>query len=654
LVKKCKDVFGNENTSDLVKNFTVDTTAPSVDDYTVNGNKSITITFNEELDAANPASYAVTRVSDGEEIPFSVSLDDSMTSVVLTFDSPLDDAVYQLSIINYKDVAGNSNSFVLNFTVDTTAPSVDDYTVNGNKSITITFNEELDAANPASYAVTRVSDGEEIPFSVSLDDSKTSVVLTFDSPLDDAVYQLSIINYKDVAGNSNSSVLNFTVNTDAPSVTQIIVNRNESITITFNEELNRTIAANEGTFTVKRLPDGEEIPLSVSIDESGTSVELIFENKLEDYTSYRLIVREPMDTSGNINTSKCIYSFETLEYTPPEIINDPENDQDCCTIPENGDIIIVFSEAMNEAQMTAKSNYQVSLDGGESYKDPGDNDTITKINESTIRIHFEEFKGTTDINPYVKIALIEDLAGNKLESNGEDDAYIVEDIQPENVYFDTVDLIAKNKIKVVFNKKMVNVSGDVLAIESTTPGSIYVTECESSTVNSDGKTEAIFILSTDLTTDAKDEAGTWVAIYTGDDPSAETEWGSKLEPSSYYGMLNDKTPPEIVKIIADEDLAYLQDSSGFVPMGTIGTITIYFSEAIESDLAASTFNADGFTITNKKVSDNRMAVILSVEAMYDTPILTTVTVSGINDICGNALVPDSTGTVTLENTNRLQ
>ncbi len=226
--------------------------------------------------------------------------------------------------------------------------------------------------------------------------------------------------------------------TDAPVVSQIILNKNEGITIKFNERLNTATATNPDNYVVKKASDNEseKVSLLASIDSSGKTVELEFGTLLEDFTDYQLVIKKYKDVYGNNNASEYIYPFTTLEYIYPEVITDPENDLHCFSVPEEGLIFITYSEAMNEEQMFNKENYQVSLDGGLTYKDLGDNDIIDSIDEQsewgerTVKICFNEFRGTTDINPYVKIASITDLAGNKLYDS--DEPFIVEDIEPKN------------------------------------------------------------------------------------------------------------------------------------------------------------------------------------------------------------------------------
>ena len=346
----------------------------------------------------------------------------------------------------------------------------------------------------------------------------------------------------------------------------------------------------------------------------------------------------------------------------PTVLDDPESDEHCFAIAEKGKIFIIYSEPMNQAQMLDRNNYMLSIDDGITYMELDNDDKITKVNDRTIQIYVKELEAKNDltIRPYVKIAPIMDLAGKRL--NNDIDPYTVSSIGPENVYIEQAQLIAKNKIKLVFNKKMGSISENDFVINSTTQNAVFITDCESTTENADGKTETIFILNSNLGTDATDEAGDWVSLSIGNDPASESEWGGKLK-ASYYGMIDDKIAPEIVmwdhdynvetnsiaKVTIGGDIADPQKygNNFTVSKDTTGTITIYFSEEIKGlTLTECPFIVDGFTITDITAEEN--TVILTVKADADnTSVMTTVTQeSVIYDNSNNAFAPGSTWTVT--------
>jgi len=430
-----------------------------------------------------------------------------------------------------------------------------------------------------------------------------------------------------------------------PGVVSCIVDKDESLKITFNKELDLEVANDPTNYAVKKLSDNQEIPLSAVTDASMRSVDLTFSYKLEDNTDYQLSVKKCKDLSGNVNASAYTYNFTTLDYKNPTIIDDPEIEPHCFAISETGEIFIIYSEAMNEGQMLDKANYQVSIAQGADYTDLGANDTVTKVNDRTVKLCFQQFK-ESNVNPYVKVASIMDLAGKRLY-----DAvvpYTVENIGAENVHIEGAQLIEKNKIKIIFNKQMGTVSGsDIELTNLTTPGSISVESCEANTVNSEGKTEVVLILDHGLATDVTDAAGAMIGISTIADSLSQSQWGGKLRSQFAIG-LEDKTAPEIVMWNQDNDDSTLAKDAA-------ATVTLLFSEDMkESSLTLQTFQVAGFTITNITAPAGTKSIILAVQANADnTPIRTAVTQTlEIYDVAGNTLlpVPGSTWTVTLEDT----
>jgi hypothetical protein len=453
--------------------------------------------------------------------------------------------------------------------------------------------------------------------------------------------------------------MGYTVPDYRTSISQLAETKGSKVNATLTGDLTRDAAVGimYGALTVEKA-SGK----TVIADIVGDNVDLMAKAE-------KLGLIEPETISGQGSGSKSESSGGgSLDYTNPEVIYDPEIDERCFAISEKGRIFIIYSEAMNEAQMLDKGNYQVSIDGSDTYKNLGDDDTITKVNDRKVQIYVKELEDKNDstITPYVKIAPIMDLAGNRLY--GSVDSYTVEGIEPENVIIEDAQLIAMDKIKLVFNMKMASVDYKDIELttytETTTSSSIKILSCEPATVNSDGKTEVVLILDKNLSTDGRDEAGNEIFITTIDAPSSEAESGSKLR---YYSInLCDKVSPEIVKwdhdndvstydiakVIAGGDLANPQiyGNDYTVPNNTTGNITIYYSEDINESELEGKFVVDGFEINNITAPAGTKTVILEVMANADnTPVKTTVTqVSEIYDTAYNAFVPGSTLSVMLE------
>lgn len=246
---------------------------------------------------------------------------------------------------------------------------------------------------------------------------------------------------------------------------------------------------------------------------------------------------------------------------------------------------------------------------------------------------------------------IQDYAGYKVFKVGHTFNYVKDTSVPVSVSIEEAHLIAKNEIKLLFNTKMESIYvTDIELATSTTSSSIKVLSCKSTTVNSYGKTETVLILDKDLPTDARDEQGNEIFITISDNPSSESESGSRLEPN-FRKILDDKTPPEIVMWDHDDD-----ESTGDIPkvvadIGSTGIIRLFFSEDIDyKNLSLSTFNVYGFKV-NSITHDEPKTVTLEVEAEGNPPAKITVTRDlAIFDVAGNELTDDSTWVIMLDNT----
>ncbi len=450
------------------------------------------------------------------------------------------------------------------------------------------------------------------------------------------------------------------VDTTAPVVTQCIVNKDEGIQILFDEKLDRASATNPDNYEVINLSGNQDIFFGASLDASGKVVELRFENKLIDNTTYRIVIKNYKDVYGNKNTAEYSNTLTVSDYKNPEILLG-----DCFAVNKNGTIFISFSEPMNEYQMLDKANYRVKVD---EWADLGDNDTLTKIDSRTVQIYVKALKDANDSSPApsVMVAPIMDLANKRL--NGSADAVEIPGIGASQINFKSIELIAKNKIKIEFSTQMDSiVDSDIIicSYNGDALPSLQIASRESTTVNAGGRTEVIYVLNGNLTTDGCGPDGFPITVKSSEAPASTSKWGSTLEPGLFI-LPKDKIAPEVVlwdhdssaatadipQVIGSGDIA---NSAGeTVAADTTGTITIYFSEDIkQSNLALTTFNVSGFTITAIAAPTDSKTVVLTIQATVDnTSVHTTVTqVEAVYDKASpsNALSPAGTPwAVTLE------
>lgn len=237
----------------------------------------------------------------------------------------------------------------------------------------------------------------------------------------------------------------------APVFTYGSFNKDVSITLTFDEELDKKVALDTDNYKIKKVKDNTDIAFSIEIDDTTINgrrkVTLLPDPKLDDNTEYQVFIKRARDIYGNITTKEYTYTFTTGDNNAP-VVMDPQ----CSAKAHDGKITIVYSEPMNESQMLDKANYMVSIGEGIKYKNLGDNDSLTKVNDRTVTIYIKELDNKDDptINIYVKIAPIMDLAGKRLYDRV--DPHVVKLFGADTTVFVTVKSAKENRVVLGFSK----------------------------------------------------------------------------------------------------------------------------------------------------------------------------------------------------------
>ena len=413
--------------------------------------------------------------------------------------------------------------------------------------------------------------------------------------------------------------------TTPPYVTKTELYSNKHFTIYFNELVSRSFAENPANYDFRTFFYFNTISFIPILNDDGKSVKLYLPKGLRDNTQYNVVVRNAEDLSRNKISSNITLTFTSMEqFTPTLELNK------CCTINSEGKIKIYFSEPMNEARMLDKYNYWVATTSGAIFTPLGTADTVTKASDRSVLIDMSK---TVD-SPSVIISNIRDLSGKELYNLG--GPVYINDINEESVYVKSVDLIAKNKIKITFSTEMKTFSTSDISFTGVTDSAIHLTHLDSR-INDDDNTEFLFGLDKEFSTDAKYN-GCVISAITKEDCDSKTVFGTKLTPSQTISI-KDKVAPEVITYDHDSDdltepvekvvlsgdiLTSMVD--GKVPKDTTGTITISYSEPIDSHtIYILAYIVDGYTVTSISNGEYNNEVVLSIKANSDnTPARTTV------------------------------
>ena len=440
-----------------------------------------------------------------------------------------------------------------------------------------------------------------------------------------------------------------------PVVSSTEVDKNVAFKITFDEALTSS-SIDKKNITFKSVSDGKDVFYNLTNDADRKILTLTVPGKLADNTQYQVVVKNAEDMYGNKMAAEATFTFTTGDNTPPDVKYD-----DCYAVGTEGKIYIYFSEPMNEAQMLDKNNYAVatSVSISATPVSLGSDDTVTKLSEKAVVIDMV----STVNQPVVKIAPIMDLAGKRLgdslepitiKNNVYEDHTASSYIKAESVLIESAKLIAKNKVKVTFDKELSSFANTDITF--TTDGSVVntirVQNVESQVKNSDGKTEVVLVLDKEMGTDAK---------YTGENitcgsittPNSVSVSGTKLQ-GGQGKQVADLVAPEVVKTtINGSDVPSVifttttaLTASNRVAKGVDLYIDITFSEGIKSaTLSTLTFKVEGFTVTAISNGTDGSVVRITAKANDEVTPYTSVTqVYNITDASPDANVLAS-GTV---------
>ncbi|RUQ96538.1 immunoglobulin-like domain-containing protein, partial [Legionella septentrionalis] len=256
------------DTATITVQDTIDTTAITLGDVTVNEGGTITLTANVE-NAPQDTPLTIT-LSNGEIITIAMG----QTSGSVTFPAPTDDAYIDagtqtISISsatggNYESLnTSDTATITVQDTIDTTAITLGDVTVNEGGTITLTANVENAPQN--TPLVITLSNGEIITIAVG----QTSGSVTFPAPTDDAYIDagsqtISISNatggnYEQLDTSDTATItIQDTIDTTAVTLGDVTVNEGGMVTLTANVE-----NAPQNTPLVITLSNGEIITIAV-------------------------------------------------------------------------------------------------------------------------------------------------------------------------------------------------------------------------------------------------------------------------------------------------------------------------------------------------------------------------------------------------------
>jgi hypothetical protein len=459
------------------------------------------------------------------------------------------------------------------------------------------------------------------PVTKSETDAATNWEFTFTSALPSGALTFFLVNDTVVANQltdlygvkipNQTFTYAVVADTTAPTVSTVTVNTNASIDIKFSEAVDAAsiVAAN---FEILK-PDGTALAFTPSVLAADTAR---LTAELADNTTYTITVKAMKDVAGNGMAAAYSVQKTVADNLNPTVASS--------YVVGNDKIYINFSEGMNEAQMLNKANYTVNAAALAAA------DTITLVSAKKIKITIAAANLAGNGTDDVVIGAITDLAGKKL-TNDATFSTAVDNIVVAALGF-TARATAVNKIKLVFDKDLGSFDAAEFSIRQADDGAASPAykflAIESNTVNTDGVSEVVLVLDTNLKANATDATGleTLEVLVTANGNTKSTE-GIKLTNSAEVALA-DKIAPTVASVV------FLSPAR----------IEVKFTEALEADFFAiagnNGFSVTGGTLTSAKLltpdADGNFVILTGTDFTVNTDVMYNGT-NGLKDVAGNTL-----------------
>lgn len=519
----------------------LDTTVPTVEAVQVTSPKTVEIQFSEAVNFTTTPSVLtdIVQIDGINAYASKIDVDYTTGKVTLTLGTALKAGEHKVKIAKVQDFAGfpiEAKEFTVTVANDTLAPEVTAVEVVNKDLIKVTFSEPVDDAtvqanksnikvnNTSILTATAKEGGKVYEMGLGAELGLAAVVEA----------KLEYKGIKDHYGNEVKETKSFTFkatdDTAAPVVTSTKVNSDNTIEITFSEDVDGFTTANAPV----ELYDKDNKKLSNAITITPKTIDGTPSKKV-----YVLTITGGSSLSGNHTlkilkdkvTDISIRENKFSETTIPVTLNDKvaptivsakyvnedgtaANEVNKDTDAYDAKVVITFDKAMDPSTLTNKSNYMI---GNLPLTDVlGASLTVSADNKAvTITIDRDaEFTFSAGTSDNVRVLGVKDAAGNILASNQLNTALSLVQFQPTAAFSSVIDtskveLVAKNKIKLYANTgyKIASVDPNKLSVvirdaATLANGTELAAQVIGATIAADGSSVEL-TLSTNLESDAK-------------------------------------------------------------------------------------------------------------------------------------------------------
>ncbi len=333
----------------------IDVFGPEIDSVKALIANQVDIYFSESVDEVTAEEISNYNINNGVEVD-SAWLDVDLRIVHLKT-SDHTPRNYILTVENVLDRAKNPNpvksgTYAQYVYTDITAPYVTEISTWEKVNVSITYSEPMEALSAQDTANYNIKGKIKIESAKLLEDQKTVHLITSEHTAGE--YSLKIKKVFDLAATPNEIDTTITyayIDNDAPQALSVVTESDTCIAVSFDEPIEISSATDTLNYSINPYVHIS----SISLDASNQLVRIYTGKHPEG--NFTVSVKNIKDVSDSANV---MVNETTLNYSYVDLVQ-PEIDS-VYTASEN-EVIIIFSEKVDEASAVEQTNYEI-LEGG--------------------------------------------------------------------------------------------------------------------------------------------------------------------------------------------------------------------------------------------------------------------------------------------------
>ncbi|AZN41754.1 Ig-like domain-containing protein [Paenibacillus albus] len=335
---------------------TGDTTRPTITKVESLGDRTIRLTFSEQVSRSTAEDQDHYDIVSGDLSLYSFVLSDDRRTVTITTSTQEDGYRYRLSVSGVKDLVGNTMTsrsdlyFYGIYDQDGSRPTVVSVAGQNNSTVQVVFSEKVDASDARNVNNYSINNDLRVTRATLASDGKT-VTLYTDEQDNGKEYKLTIRNIADLAGNVMNTrrdiVFKGTNDHNKPYVKSVSVLSNSTVEVQFSEQVNADQAKKASNYTINN-----NLKVTNVILDTGGDTVILTTSKQTDAVLYTLTVQGISDLAGNLmDKATGLYFGGFIDRTAPTVVGIQAAARQ---------VVLTYSERLDASTANRVSNYKLS------------------------------------------------------------------------------------------------------------------------------------------------------------------------------------------------------------------------------------------------------------------------------------------------------